>query len=474
LPVLAEEEQSIPEKWLTRAELSDFRATSSYAETIEFIERLAAEMAQLRLVYFGFSAAGRPMPAVIVSADKAFDPGAAAKTGKAILLIQSGIHSGEIDGKDASLMILRDMALGKHRGLLEKLILVIVPIFNVDGHERVSPYNRANQNGPELGTGFRTTVDGHDLNRDHMKLSTPEARALIGLFNAWRPDLHVDNHVTNGSDHAWVLTHAWAEAPQIAPSVDAWLGAHMPRVVQATKRAGHPVGPYVSLLDGSDPAQGFDSFVGGPRYSTGYFPLRNRPSILVENHAYKPFRDRVLANRDFLLALFREIAAAPEKLREAVREADARTVQMGRPDAPRSDLVLRFKRSEQVDKIRWPVYEWYSEPSPALGVPRVRYRRGIVRDLEVPWGHRAEPELTVGRPRGYLVLPGWPVIERDDASEQSAAEPAFQPFLPGSDHDQRRCRARDGAARFPHGNAVDPSRPARLRDRRAAARAGGD
>jgi hypothetical protein len=282
----------------------------------------------------------------------------------------------------------------------------------VDGHEQVSPYNRPNQNGPELGMGYRTTADGHDLNRDHMKLCTPEARALIGLFNAWRPDLHVDNHVTNGSDHAWVLTYAWAEAPQTAPSVDAWLNEHMPRVAQATERAGHPVGPYVSLLDGTDPAKGFDSFVGGPRYSTGYFPLRNRPSILVENHAYKPFRDRVLANRDFLLSLFREIAAAPEALREAVREADKRTVQAGRPETTGSELVLRFKRSEKADTILWPVYEWYSEPSPALGVPRVRYRRGVVRETEVRWIHRAEPELTVDRPRGYLVLPGWPVIER--------------------------------------------------------------
>ena len=408
----AADERPIPEEWRTRAELSDFKATSSYAETVEFIRRLAGRMPSLRLVYYGTSAAGRPLPAVIVCADQAFEPRAAAETGKPIVMVQNGIHAGEIDGKDASLMILRDMALGRHRELLEKLILVIVPIYNVDGHERVSPHNRPNQNGPELGMGFRTTSDGHDLNRDHMKLCTPEARALIALFNAWRPDLHVDNHVTNGSDHAWVLTYAWAEAPQAAPSVDAWLGAHMPRVLQATERAGHPVGPYVSLLDRADPAQGFDSFVGGPRYSTGYFAIRNRPSILVENHAYKPFRDRVLANRDFLLALFGEIAAAADELREAVRQAERRTVEAGRPDAPGSKVVLRFKRSEKADTIRWPVYAWYTEQSPALGVPRVRYRRGVVRETEVPWVHRAEPELTVDRPRGYLLLPGWPVIER--------------------------------------------------------------
>jgi hypothetical protein len=408
----AEAEQPTPREWLTRAEASDFKATAGYEETVDFIRRLTRRMPQLRLVYFGTSAMGRPLPAVIVSGDFAFDPARAHATAKAIVMVQNGIHSGEIDGKDACLMILRDMALGRHRDLLEGVILVIVPIYNVDGHERVSPYNRANQNGPVEGMGFRTTADGHDLNRDHVKLVTPEARALVGLFNKWRPDLHVDNHVTNGSDHDWVLTYAWAEAPQAPPSVDAWLQAHMPRVLEATERAGHPVGPYVSLLDRSDPSKGFDSFVGGPRYSTGYFPTRNRPSLLVENHAYKPYRDRVLANRDFLLALFREIADDPAALRGAVLEADRRTEQAGRPDAPRSELVLSYRRSEEPDTILWPVYEWYSEPSQALGGTLVRYRRGEVRETEVPWMHRAEPELTVARPRGYLVLPGWPVIEQ--------------------------------------------------------------
>jgi hypothetical protein len=308
-------------------------------------------------------------------------------------------------------MILRDMALGRHRELLDQQILVVVPIYNVDGHERVSPFNRPNQNGPELGMGFRTTADGHDLNRDHLKVSTPEARALIGLFNEWRPDLHVDNHVTNGSDHDWVLTYSWAEAPQAAAPVDQWIRNHMPAVLAETERAGHRIGPYVSLLDRSDPTKGFESWVGGGRYSTGYFALRNRPSILVENHAYKPFRDRILANRDFLLALLGEIASDPEALRKAVREADRKTVRMGRPDAGASEVTLEYKTAPPTETIRWPVYAWHTEPSQALGRPIVRYRRGEVRETEVPWVHRVEPNVVVQRPRGYLVLPGWPVIE---------------------------------------------------------------
>jgi hypothetical protein len=291
------------------------------------------------------------------------------------------------------------------------MVLLVVPIYNVDGHERVSPYNRPNQDGPVEGMGFRTVADGHDLNREHLKLETPEARALIGVVNTWRPHLHVDNHVTDGSDHDWVLTYAWAEAPQAPPTVDAWLAQHMPRVIRDTEVAGHRVGPYVSLIDRTDPAGGFDSVVGEPRYATGYYPLRNRPSILVENHSYKPYRDRVLANRDFMRALLKEIAREPESLVAAVANAEKRTVALGRGNAPPSQVTLRYRR-DAPDTIRFPVYAWYTEPSEALGTPILRYRRGVVRETEVPWIHRLVPELTVARPRGYLVLPGWPVIER--------------------------------------------------------------
>jgi hypothetical protein len=276
-----------PRDLVTRAESSDFRATPSYEETLEYVRQLSGISPSVQLEFFGTSAQRRRLPVVIVSRDRAFTPAAAAATSKPVLLIQNGIHAGEIDGKDACLMILRDLALGKDPDVLDRLILLVVPIYNVDGHERVSIYNRPNQNGPVEGMGFRTTADGHDLNRDHVKLETPEARALIGLFNAWRPHLHVDNHVTDGCDHDWVLTYSWAEAPQVPQPIDSWLASHMPRVLEATEALGHRVGPYVSLVDRSDPAAGFDSVVGAPRLATGYYPLRSRPSILVENHSYK-------------------------------------------------------------------------------------------------------------------------------------------------------------------------------------------
>ena len=394
----------------TVAEASDFRATSSFDETLDYIRELAAKSPAIRLEFFGESAEGTPLPLVVAASADAQTPSAAAGSGRPIVMIQNGIHAGEIDGKDASLMLLRELAQGAEPLLLERLVLLVVPIYNVDGHERVSPYNRPNQDGPQDGMGFRTTSDGHDLNRDHLKLETPEARAMIRLFNTWRPHLHVDNHVTDGSDHDWVLTYAWAEAPQLALSVDAWLGARLPRVIEATQALGHRLGPYVSLLDPLDPEKGFESLAAEPRFATGYYPLRQRPSILVETHSYKPYRDRVRANHDFLLSLLREVAREPQALVAAVTAAEARTVALGKPAAPPSTVTLRYRRAA-ADKARFPVYDWYQEPSVVVEGPLLRYRRGVVHEVEVPWVHRLEPELSVARPRGYLVLPGWPAIE---------------------------------------------------------------
>jgi murein tripeptide amidase MpaA len=224
---------AVPEKWQTVAERSFFQATSSYDETVELLRRLVETSPAIHLESFGRSGMGRSLPLVVVSADRAFTPAAAAATGKPIVLIQSCVHAGEVDGKDASLLLLRDWALGR-RELPRQTIVLFAPIYNVDGHEQVSPYNRPNQDGPAAGMGVRTTAAGIDLNRDHLRLASPEARAMISLFNTWRPHLHVDNHVTNGVDHGWVLTWAVAEAPQLDASLDAWIRDHLPPALAAT------------------------------------------------------------------------------------------------------------------------------------------------------------------------------------------------------------------------------------------------
>lgn len=398
--------------WRTVAESSGFRATSTYEETMEFVQRLADSSPVMQTSLYGTSGQGRAMRAVVVASDGAFHPLRAKRSGKAVVMIQNGIHSGEIDGKDASLMLLRDIAQGRYDAWLEKVILVVLPIYNVDGHERISPYNRPNQDGPVRGMGFRTTTDGHDLNRDHLKLVTPEARAMVRLFNLWRPHLHVDSHVTDGVDHDWVLTYAYAEAPQVHEPLDHWFRAHMPNVRRATEEAGHRIGPYPSLIDHGDPSKGFSSWAGSPRFSSGYFPLRNRVSILVENHSYKPYEDRVRANYEFLRALIDEVASDAAGLIGAVEASEKLTVTMGEPFAKASSIQVRLNEAPADSTIPFPVYDWYTESSFVTGAPLLRYRRGEVRQIDAPWVHRALVEVELPRPRGYLIEAGWPVIEQ--------------------------------------------------------------
>jgi len=401
-----------PDEWLTVAEKTDFRATSSYDQTMVYLYRLEAAAPELiRITDIGRSGQGRPLPLVIVSSDSAFTPEAAAATGKPVLLIQSCIHAGEVDGKDATLMVLRDIALGRRPELAEGAITLFAPIYNADAHENVSIYNRSNQNGPVDGMGYRATANGINLNRDFMRLVSPEAKAMARLVATWNPHLHVDNHVTNGSDHAWVLTWLVAESPQLAAPVDAWVGAHVPKVMAEISSAGHPSGPYVNHISRSDPTAGMIWDVAQPRYSSGYFPLRNRVSILIEMHAHKPFRDRVLANRAFIDELIEEAGRSGKELVRAVDEAEAATVAAGRADAEPSEIVVRWGVAEKGETITWPACYWTIVDSEVMGGKRVQYHPGKIREVELEWRHLPVAEQTLSRPRGYLVLAGWPQVE---------------------------------------------------------------
>ncbi len=473
---VAEGPATVVADWRTPAEADDFQSTPSYDETIAFLRRLATRSPAIRLEFYGTSAQGRPLPIVIVSKEGAFEPAAArALESKPILLIVNGIHGGEIDGKDASLILLREIALGRAEQVLDAATLLVVPIYNVDGHERVSPYNRPNQDGPREGMGFRTTADGLNLNRDHLKVVSPETRALLELFNAWRPHLHVDTHVSDGVDLEWTLTFSMIEAPQASPSIQEWWSANLPPVVSAMARAGHRIGPYVDLLDSTDPSKGFSSWVGSPRVSNGYFNLRNRPSLLVEMHSYKPYGERVAALRDFLALLVLQAGRSGRALREAVAAAEERVVALGRPDAPGSEIVLEWDAEPPSAPVRVPFYAFRVVDSEPLGRPVLQYDRATPAPMEIPWSHRAKPVRTAPRPRGYLVESGWPVIEerlaahglrveRLEAEAEIAAEalrvaePRFE-NRPNQGQVRLSCRVEHEAMtrRFPRGTLFVPA-----------------
>jgi len=195
-----------PDIWITHFEKSRFLSTPCYTESIEYFQKLAEYSPFAELKTFGISPQGRELKYLIVSGDGAFNPDNGKETKKPIVLIINGIHSGEIEGKDASMLLLREILISKEKEyLLDSLSLIVVPIFNVDGHERKSKYNRINQNGPEE-MGWRTTAQNLNLNRDWLKAEAPEMQAMISLFNEWLPDFIIDSHTTDGADYQYTIT----------------------------------------------------------------------------------------------------------------------------------------------------------------------------------------------------------------------------------------------------------------------------
>lgn len=398
----------IPPDHYTKAELTSFRSTPSYGETLEFLVRLEKTCPYLKLDFFGRSGEGRRLPLVVVSKEKAFSPKEAWKAGKPVVLVLNAIHAGEVDGKDASLLLLRDLALANRKEVLDALTLLVVPIYNVDGHERVSPYNRPNQDGPVEGMGFRTTTEGLDLNRDFLKADAAETRALLALVDAWKPDLLVDQHVTDGLDMQAALTVAYGSEPATARPLGDWLSSIVPKALRDVEEAGYRTAPYVELVDDLDPAKGIDMGPSTPRYGTGYFPLRSVPAILVENHSLKPYVTRVRANEAFLNGLLSRLARDPKALLDARSKAreEARKAAVG--SAFVLAAVTDTSRPEPVD---FAAFEWRKETSFTTGREVLRYDPKKPVTVKLPVYRHARPTVTTTRPAGYIVPAGWRSVE---------------------------------------------------------------
>ncbi len=319
--------------WITPSEKNDLVDTPDYDETIAWLKRLAAASPRLSLQEFGRTSQGRALYVVVAAKGKEFTPEALKASRRPVLLAQAGIHSGEIDGKDAGLMLLRDIAVGGKESLLDHASFLFVPIFNADGHERASEFNRPNQRGP-VRQGWRTTAQNLNLNRDYMKADTPEMRGMLALVERWAPALYLDLHVTDGLDYQYDITFGYNGdfgAPAWSPRIGAWLNQiYRPAVESALKAAGHTPGPLVETVEDRDVAKGLSACPAAPRYSHGYGDLRHLASVLVENHSLKPYRQRVLGTYILLEASLRVLGAHADKMQHAV-EADRKAAPAALP-----------------------------------------------------------------------------------------------------------------------------------------------
>lgn len=399
--------------WATDFERSGGKRTPRYDETLAYCRRLEGASRWIRVTSFGTSPRGRKLPLVILSRERAFDPAAASRTGKAVILIQSGIHAGEIDGKDASLMLMRDIAVTKSLArLLDSTIVLFVPIFNVDGHERFGPFNRINQNGPEE-MGWRTTAQNLNLNRDYMKAETPEMKAMLRLFTAWLPDLYVDCHVTDGIDFQYDITYAVEPAPYLDAGVSAWIeGSLLPSALPVVEKSGHRIFNYVFPREDNDLSKGLNAGSSTPRFSTGFAALQNRPAVLIETHMLKPYRARVEATYHFLRAMIEVINRDPSSLRAAVRKADAAVIAAGAAFDPRRMFPLAFGIGKKSEPRLFLGKKLQTETSVLTGGRRVRYTPDTV-SLLVPYFNEITVTDSATVPLAYIVPPEWTFVPRN-------------------------------------------------------------
>ena len=398
------------EDWTTPAERAQFTTTPSYADTRAYLQRLAeAAPKTIHLSRFGVSPEGRDLMLVVAASGGEFTPQAARASGKTILLVQSGIHAGEIEGKDAALMLLRDLSIKrKYPHLLDDTILVWLPIFNVDGHEHSSPHNRINQNGP-AEMGFRATAQNLNLNRDYVKADAPEMRDWLALFDAWQPDLFIDVHTTDGADYQYDLTWYMEQWGPLHHAVQAWQTTAFERDILPTfEKKGHLAAPYLDLVDHRDITKGIANFGSGPRFSTGYVALRNRAALLVETHMLKSYAVRVRATYDFVLATLERLARDDGALHKAIAQADADTIARGK--AGGASLAVAFETSKQSVPFTLKGYAFSQTPSAVSGDTWVQYDPRTPKTYVIPNHRDLVPTQTVTLPAAYLVPAGWPQI----------------------------------------------------------------
>ncbi len=386
-----------PQTLLTTGEKTGWNQTAPYAEAVEISHRLERASRFVKVMDIGITPEGRTMIALVVSKDRAFTPADAAKTGKAVIMIQSGIHAGEIEGKDTVLMLIRDMTVSKKfASWLDHAIFVVIPVFNVDGHEYFSAYHRPSQNGP-VSTGLRATAQRLNLNRDYMKADTPEMKAWLRVFNSWMPDFLIDNHVTDGSDMQYDVTWDMARNQDIAEPAGSWVREkYVPELDKRMASDGHLVAPYGALRN-----REFFMEVFSPRYSHLYSAVQNRPSLLVETHSLKSARTRAWANYDIMRHTFDIIAADSESLRKAVREAD-RAMAARAGDRSAEPVYLAGKVSEKSRPIVYHALKNAPFKSEVTGANVTRYT-GEVDDIQTVIHDQIDTTLAAQMPLGYLI-----------------------------------------------------------------------
>ncbi|GAB2479669.1 hypothetical protein GCM10011375_16970 [Hymenobacter qilianensis] len=396
-----------PTDWRTPFEKGNGNTTATHTECIDYYKRLDAAYPEITLREAGTTDIGQPLHEVVVSLDGDADPASVRAKNRRVVFIQNGIHPGEPEGIDASMMLVRDYVQKKElRRQLENVTLVLIPIYNVDGALNRNSTTRANQNGPQE-YGFRGNARNLDLNRDYIKQDSRNARSFAQLFQRWQPEVFVDTHTSNGADYQYTMTLIDTQRDKLHPAMSQYMQQRLlPALYAGMEKKKWPLTPYVDF-EGRTPESGLRGFLETPRYSTGYTTLFNTLGFVTETHMLKEFAPRVRVTYDFLDLLIRTVHQDAAQIKQARTTADQQT-------RTQTDFPLTWQLDTmQVDKFSFRGYEGRTKTSEVSGQPRLYYDRKAPFTRPVNYYHTYRPTTTVHRPVAYLIPQAWgEVLER--------------------------------------------------------------
>ncbi|MBW8200709.1 M14 family metallopeptidase [Flagellimonas abyssi] len=403
------ETQGEKSSYQTHYEASGGLETATYRQTIDYYMGLAREFPQINIHTTGKTDSGIPLHTVTFNPDGDFNYENIRKE-KSIILINNGIHPGESDGIDATMMLYRDLATGKLK-MPENTVLVTIPIYNVGGALNRNSTTRANQNGP-LEYGFRGNARNYDLNRDFIKMDTENARTFAQIFHMVKPDVFIDNHVSNGADYQYTLTHLFTQHNKLGGEMGEYLhGTLMPNLENSLAEKEWDITPYVNVFN-VPPEMGFSQFMDHPRYSTGYTTLWSTLGLMVETHMLKPYKQRVEGTYALMQSLIEVVEKEHDKIKTLRKETLEKNLEL-------SEYYFNWQvDTTKTSTLDFKGFEVEQLTSEVTGLPRLKYNRDKPFTKETTYQDYFYPVDTVTVPAAYIVKKSWKrVIERLDANK---------------------------------------------------------
>lgn len=391
-------------KFQTVAEKSDYKSTSDFKDVTDFIDLLKKSSPYIRVENIATSTEGRDLPLLIIGNPLPKSPKDLVNDKRIVIYIQANIHAGEVEGKEASLMFARDLLSDKNPGLLKDVVLLICPLFNPDGNEKISPLNRTHQNGPVNGVGVRYNGQFLDLNRDAMKAESPEVRGVLtNVFNKWDPSVFMDCHTTDGSYHVEPTTFTWMVNPNGDNSLISYMREKMIPEMSHTLLNKYKVENcfYGEFYDMMDPSKGWVLDASEPRYMTNYFGIRNRLGILNENYVYADFKSRVLGCYNLIKSLLDYSSSHKSEIKNMLIDVDNKTIARGQNPAVADSFAIEYKVRAVPDKVTVRTYE-ADVVTDTTG--RRNYKRSDrQKDVTIPYYIDYYPTVNVKFPFAYIL-----------------------------------------------------------------------